>query len=132
MFGANMTRVWDKQSDYGMLKSWWEGHGWCALPAEDLPDTGYIANETAFGCLYIDIHGRFAMMEWVVTDPSAPPRLCLKSLNEVIDRLLGMAKEIGVQRVYSVLKHDKLEKLYAKHGFIKGDTQVCDMIWTGE
>ena len=127
-----MTRLWDKEADYETLKGWWEGHGWTALPVQDLPDTGFIANETAFGCLYIDIHMRFAMMEWVVTDPNAAPRACLKSLNEVIDKLLETAKDVGVVRVYSVLKHEKLEKLYAKHGFIKGDTQVCDMIWTGE
>jgi N-acetylglutamate synthase-like GNAT family acetyltransferase len=127
-----MTRVWDREADYKTLAGWWRGHGWEPLPAEDIPDTGFIANDTAFGCLYIDIHGRFAMMEWVVTDPDAPARMCLKSLNEVIDRLLGMAKEIGVKRVYSVLKHDKLAKLYEKHGFIKGDVQVQDMIWAGE
>lgn len=127
-----MTRVWDRERDYETLKSWWEGHGWPALPVEDIPDTGFIANETAFGCLYIDIHGRFAMMEWVVTDPNAPARQAVKSLNEVIGRLLYMCKEIGVTRVYSVLKHEKLEKLYQKHGFIKGDTQVCDMTWIGD
>jgi len=127
-----MTRVWNRDTDYEMLKSWWEGHGWCSLAVEEIPDTGFIANECAFGCLYIDIHGRFAMMEWVVTDPKASPRLAVKSLNEVIDRLLAMTKEIGVKRVYSVLKHEKLMKLYQKHGFIKGDTQVCDMTYIGE
>ena len=127
-----MTRVWDKDKDYDELCRWWTSHGWCALPKEDIPDTGFIANDTAFGCLYIDIHGRFAMMEWIVTNPDAAPRDCLRSLNEVIDRLLATAKEIGVTRVYSVLKHEKLEKLYQKHGFIKGDTQVCDMTWIGE
>ncbi len=127
-----MTRVWNKDQDYEMLKSWWAGHGWEAIPKEDLPDTGFIANECAFGCLYIDIHGRFAMLEWIVTDPKASPRECLKGLNEVLDRLVAMAKEIGVKRMYSVLKNVNLEKLYIKHGFIKGDTQVCDMFWVGE
>ena len=127
-----MVRVWDRDTDYETLKAWWDGHGWTPLSAEDIPDTGYIANECAFGCLYIDIHMRFAMLEWVVTDPSRPPRACLMALNEVLDKLLGTAKEVGVKRVYSVLKHEGLVKLYEKHGFVKGDTQVCDMIWAGE
>jgi N-acetylglutamate synthase-like GNAT family acetyltransferase len=126
------VRVWDREQDYDDLVRWWSGHGWDALPKEDLPDTGYIANECAYGCLYIDIHRRFAMMEWVVTDPDAPARLCLKSLNEVIDTLLSTAKNVGVKRVYSVLKHEKLAKLYEKHGFVAGDVQVQDMIWVGE
>jgi N-acetylglutamate synthase-like GNAT family acetyltransferase len=126
-----MTRVWDRDTDYEELCRWWRAHGWEPLENEDIPDTGFIANETAFGCLYIDIHGRFAMMEFVVTNPDAPARQCLRSLNEVIDKLLETATKIGVKRVYSVLKHEKLDKLYQKHGFIKGDTQVCDMIWVG-
>lgn len=124
-----MVRVWDREQDYDSLKSWWEGHGWDALPSEDIPDTGFIANECAFGCLYIDIHCRFAMLEWVVTDPDAAPRACLKGLNKVLDKLLETAKEVGVKMVYSVLKHEGLIKLYEKHGFVTGDTQVCDMIW---
>lgn len=127
-----MTRVWDRETDYEELVRWWKSHGWDALPNEDLPDTGFIANDTAFACLYIDIHGRFAMLEWLVTNPDSSARQCLKSINEVLDRCLDMCREIGVKRVYSVLKNENLEKLYQKHGFIKGDTQVCDMIWIGE
>ena len=126
------TRVWDREQDYETLKTWWKGHGWDALPCEDIPDTGFISNECAFGCLYIDIHLRFAMMEWVVTDPDAAPRMCLKSLNEVIGTLIESAQDVGVKRIYSVLKHEKLGKLYERHGFVEGDTSVKDMIWVGE
>lgn len=127
-----MVRVWDRETDYDTLKTWWEGHGWAALPAIDIPDTGFIANECAFGCLYIDIHMRFAMLEWVVTSLETNGKALVGSLNELLDKLLGTAKEVGVKRVYSVLKHKGLVKLYEKHGFVKGDTQVCDMIWVGE
>ena len=127
-----MTRVWDREQDYETLAGWWRGHGWEPLQAEDIPDTGFVANECAFGCLYIDIHCRFAMMEWVVTDPSASPRLCVKSLNEVIEKLIETAKEVGIKRVYSVLKHDKLAGLYERHGFQKGDVQIQDMLWVAD
>ncbi len=127
------VRVWNRDEDYKMLETWWIGHaGWSPIPCDDLPDTGYIANDTAFGCLYIDIHCRFAMMEWIVSRPDASGKLLVKSLNEVIERLLLTAKELGVKRVYSVLKHEGLIKLYQKHGFNQGDTSVCDMIWIGE
>lgn len=127
-----MTRVWDREQDYEMLAGWWKAHGWDALPCIDIPDTGFIANENAFACLYIDIHGRFGLLEWLVTNPDCSARESLKAINEVLDRCLETAKEVGVKRLYSVLKNENLVKLYQKHGFIKGDTQVCDMIWVGE
>lgn len=127
-----MVRVWNREQDYDTLVSWWKAHKWEALPAIDIPDTGYIANECAFGCLYIDIHLRFAMLEWVVTDPKTNGKELVASLHELMDKLLATAKEVGVKRVYSVLKHKGLIRLYQKHGFVKGDTQVCDMIWVGE
>ncbi len=128
-----MIRVWNREKDYPELCRWWKGHPpWEPIPCEDIPDTGYIANETAFGCLYIDIHCRFAMMEFILARPEAPPREIVRSLNEVIDQLISTAKEVGVKRVYSVLKHNGLIKMYQKHGFIKCDEKVCDMIWIGE
>ncbi len=59
-------------TDYPTLVKWWEGHRALAMPKEVFPQ-GWCVEETgvevAMLFLYLDVGGKFAVIEWLTTNP---------------------------------------------------------------
>ena len=93
------------ESDYPVLKTWWERRGTEAPNPVILPEIGVVAeqdrNPVACAFLYQDVSGRVAMVEWEATNPDAKTMAALRGLNMVFDFFEGFAKEYGYAVVLS-------------------------------
>lgn len=115
--------------------AWWQGHGWPGIPLQILPKLGIRAElahpETdrdpvplAAGWLYMDNSVGVAMLEWLVTDPHAPPLQTAKALAHLITFAKNEAKRLGYGIVLATCRQDSLSKLLQRHGFQVTDTGV--------
>lgn len=120
------------EKHYQLLTSWWEGHGWDAVPSQILPKLGVVgtveAKPCAAGFVYMDNSVGVAMLEWVVTDPEATPMRVYKSLKEVTEFLCHRVKELGYGVILTSCKQDSLSTFYTKAGFNKTDEGLTHFI----
>ena len=120
-------------SDYDEIASWWEAHGWSAVPKDILP-YGWIVEEggkrLCAGFLYIAGNAPVGYLEYLVSNPSNTQKESFKSIDFVLEEILKFAKYSLIQCLFCriVEKSKGLEKMYARHGFKTGDV-VRDMIW---
>lgn len=120
-------RMW-KPDDYPMLKSWWEGHGWNAVPLCILPPLGVICDDAAAGFAYMDNGGTgVAMMEWMVTDPNAGLR-GVKALHHVVTWLSQELKRMDYGAILTTCRQPALARFLEKRGFNKTDEGVIHLI----
>ena len=119
---------------YQLLAEWWKGHGWDAVPAQVLPKLGVLGTVNdkpcAAGFVYMDNSVGVAMMEWVVTDPSANPLNVYKALKEVQEYLCRRVKELGYGVILTSCKQESLAKFYQKQEFHKTDEGLTHFIKT--
>ena len=125
---ANPMRLWSAD-DYPMLQSWWEGHGWPAVPQRVLPPLGLIYADTAAGWLYMDNGGTgVAMMEWLVTNPEARPLESARALANVIELLKAEAKRMEYAFILSTCRQPALARLLNRAGFATTDTEMIHLL----
>ena len=126
---ANNLRLIDKEKDYPMLEAWWRVHGFPAVPCAILPPLGVIHNETAAAWLYMDNGGSgVAMLEWMVTDPTAKPKEAARSLMEVSRFLQSEAKRMEYHTVLTTCRQAGLARLLTRTGFIQTDSQMIHLV----
>lgn len=121
-------RMWAPE-DYPMLKKWWEGHGWPAVPQRVLPPLGVIFDNTAAGWLYMDNGGTgVAMMEWLVTNPESRPLVAVRALCHVVEHLKLQAKSFDYNIILSTCKQPALARLLNRSGFDTTDTGMIHLL----
>jgi len=127
-----MIRLFDKETDYELLTSWWKGHGWDAVPAAILPKLGVVSKEdgepVAAAFLYMDNSVGVCWMEWFVANPAASGKAVIRA-----HRLIcAFLKEEALRMDYGVMltscKQDSLVRLYERNGFQKTDSGVTHLI----
>jgi hypothetical protein len=96
------TRPWDRETDYDTLVKWWNQHEFGVVPREVLPPDGIIGTE-------------FAFMEWIVADKNANKRQLHKALKLCVDALFELAKDEGMQLVFTTTSASALQKRYIKY-----------------
>lgn len=115
--------------DYTMFKTWWEGHGWPAVPQRVLPPLGVVMGDCAAGWLYMDNGGTgVAMMEWLVTNPDAPMLIAARSLTKVIEFLKAEAKRMEYPIILSTCRQPGLARLLNRAGFQTTDTEMIHLL----
>lgn len=118
--------------DYALAASWWEDHGWTAIPKICLPDLGvtvlYDDSPVCVGFLYTS-NSAIVSMEHIVADKTASPKAIAVGLDLLIENLLSLTPKGSV--VVAWLKHQGLLKKYLKHGFMKGDTGMISVVRAG-
>jgi hypothetical protein len=115
--------------DYPMLASWWQGHGWQAVPQRVLPPLGIIYADTAAGWLYMDNGGTgVAMMEWLVTNPAAKPLDAARALRKVVAFLKDEAKRMEYPIILTTCRQPGLARLLGREGFSVSDTEMIHLI----
>jgi hypothetical protein len=114
-----LVRAWDRDKDYNTLVKWWTQWEFGTVPKECLPPDGIIVEvdgtPVCAGGLYIGEGTQFAFMEWIVTDKTAEARNVHKCLKLCIDSIMGLAKDRGIQLVYTATKEPALHKRYEKY-----------------
>lgn len=115
--------------DYPMLASWWQGHGWQAVPQRVLPPLGIIYADKAAGWLYMDNGGTgVAMMEWLVTNPEAKPLDAARALRKVVAFLKDEAKRMEYPIILTTCRQPSLARLLGREGFEVSDTEMIHLI----
>jgi hypothetical protein len=121
-------RQWTPQ-DYPMLETWWNGHGWPAVPQRVLPPLGVIYNDCAAGWLYMDNGGTgVAMMEWLVTNPDAPLLISARSLTKVVEFLKAEAARMEYPIILTTCRQEGLARLLNRAGFATTDHEMIHLL----
>jgi hypothetical protein len=127
-----ILKMFDRETDYPIVKEWWEGHGWNAVPLSVLPKLGIVANldggPVAAGWLYMDNSIGVSMMEWVVSNPAAKPKCVYRSIKAIVEFLKGQAKSFGYSVMLTTCKQESLARVYEKTGFQRTDTEMIHLI----
>lgn len=92
-------------TDYPIIKTWWERRGSSAPQKELLPITGIMAEwcgqPQACAFLYEDKGGTVAMIEWEATNPDCGPVATVKALNAIFDFFELYCQEKGQKVILS-------------------------------
>ena len=128
------TRLFTHE-DYPMLVSWWEGHGWPAVPEIALPKVGILIESLdsvlAAAWLYFETSGVVCQMEWVVTNPNNKPKDSVKALSLLLDAIDQVRAANGYKVTQTACKVPSLIRLYEKAGFVKTDEGITHMVKGG-
>jgi hypothetical protein len=127
-------KMFELETDYGTVESWWIGHGWPAVPRGVLPRLGVMAlfegSPVACGWLYMDNSIGVSMLEWMVSNPSANPRHVLKGIKAIVEFLKDQAREMNYTVMLTTCKQESLAKVYEKTGFRKTDSEMIHLVQT--
>ena len=123
------------KTDYSTLVSWWKQYqDWEKSPVPEaiLPPYGAVIEidnkPICAGFLYETKGNGCSWMEWIVADPKADKTARDESLDKLIDTILNHAKAEGYNFVFTSVMHPKLIERLDKHGFMKGDANMQNMI----
>lgn len=120
--------------DYPLFLSWWDGHGFPALPQEILPSLGMLISidgvPTAAAWCYLDSTTPLAMIEWVVTNPDAKPRTVPGAISAALEALTVTAKDLGYTTVLATCRQPSLSKVFQRQGFNVTDASMIHHITT--
>jgi hypothetical protein len=114
-------------SDYPLVSTWWAAHQWPVIPEPLLPQTGFISSDICAGFLY-RTDSQFALLEWVVADPSSAPAARDRALDELIEALIRRAGELGATVLFTSLRHPRLMERMKRHGFIESDSGMTNLV----
>lgn len=101
-------RPLDPAIDYPRLTRWWEIRKICIpLPVSLLP-RGYMAEDgpvpIAAAFLYLDVDGKWAMTEWLTTNPAvAHSRSLVEGVHALLAHMEDMAREQGCTSIISMV-----------------------------
>lgn len=122
-----------KDSDYGMVKAWWDEHKEAAPLPHMLPtESTYVYELDGIPALCVTMYllntKAFAMVDNFVGNPAIE-----KSKRQVVSRegfpfLLRRAKELGIERLFCMGHRAKLKLYYESLGFSRTLTDVDTFI----
>lgn len=120
-------RKYVSSQDYFSIAVWWNEQKWTSIPQDHLPEHGFIVEGIAAGFLY-KTDSKFALLEFVIANPSTSKEERSEALDLIIDNLLNLAKELEFKSVFSSITHPKLVNRYKEHGFTVTDENMTNLI----
>ncbi len=113
------------ETDYPTLCEWWKGHnalimpqyvfpqGWCVVAADV---------EIAMSFLYLDVGGKFAVIEWLTTNPRVSfSRTLVEAIRALIAHVEGVARAQGcVFAISFIAPNSGEERFMKKLGYVTG------------
>lgn len=118
--------------DYPMVFSWWDAHGWDAVPEPILPKFGVVAhrsgNAIAAAWLYMDNSVGVSMMEWMVANPESSARDVVAAIREIIEFLKQAAIKMDYGVMLTTCKQESLASLYERNGFQRTDSSMIHLL----
>jgi len=118
-----------------MIAKWWAAHNWPVIPRHALPKHGaVIEGEDGEGICAGFIYrtdSAIAWVEFVVSNPKVTLRKRRDALDDLVGCLKQMGKALGHNMFFVSLASRGLMKIYAKHGFVRTDKTMTNMIARG-
>jgi hypothetical protein len=125
------VQFFDPSKHYVEVASWWSKRKWPIIPPDMLSKLGIVVQKDGenicAGWLY-RTDSTVAWLEFIVANPGASGKMRYKALDLLIETLLGHAKNMGFEAVFSSLKHRGLMKKFEKAGFLPSDSGMTNMI----
>lgn len=124
-----------QKEDYTELCEWWKWHRF-TTPSLDLLDNlrfGLMVSikniNICAGFIYFTNAKAYALMEYIVSSHKVKDKkIRQEAIQFLIYSLQEMAKQNGVQVLFSSLRNPHLIKHYEECGFIKGSKNTTEMI----
>ena len=119
------VRLWDRNTDYDTVLSWWKGHG-CGkgffVPSRRLPPSGWIVEDDdgvplCISWLYYFRHAAGALMGNVVTNPEADSADRNRALDLLLLRITSEADRNNCEIIFGMTTREGFLRKAAKHGF---------------
>lgn len=119
-----MNSRYFESNNYEQLVEWWSFWRFTPPSITNLPKTGVIVNndgiDVASGFLYLT-NSDMCWIEFIVSNPNVKDKKVRENcINECINQLCHIAKEMGYRVAYTSLKNENLQKKYLSCGFIEG------------
>lgn len=131
----------DLDKDLPMLNQWWEAHKTVPVHRAFLPFGWIISScgiDVAALFLYQDVNGKFAMIEYLTTNPRmAYSRNLVDDVKQLVDHVEQVARDRGCVVITSmVVPGTGEERLYTRMGYISGGDRPhqmwCKQLYTEE
>jgi len=127
-----MVSRYFEAKDYENLLKWWKFWRFPAPSLNSLPTTGMIVNlngvDAVCGFIYLT-NSNMCWLEFIVSNPDVKNKedreMCI---NECINRLCDLAKEMGYVFVYTSLKNENLQNKYLSCGFLEASSGCKEYI----
>lgn len=107
-----------ESKDLSTVNKWLGGRKRKDIPANALPDTGFIVDDVAAGFLYLT-NSTAAWIEPVVSNPSAKPREVSRAIRDIIENIAELAKTYGVTTLFGMTTKASMVKTIKRLGFEK-------------
>jgi len=106
------------EEDYPKLLKWWAGHNALVMPAHVFPQGWCIEAggvEIAMSFLYLDVGGKFAVIEWLTTNPAvALSRSLVEAVKLLMAHIEGVARAQGCSFIISFIAPNSGEERLMK------------------
>lgn len=125
-------RQLDLDQDLPMLNKWWEAHKTVPVHRAFLPN-GWLVSSAGVAVaalfLYLDVNGKFAMIEYLTTNPAvAFSRFLVEDVKELVAFVEQKARDQGCVVITSmVVPGTGEERLYTRLGYISGGDRPHQM-----
>lgn len=117
-------RAFNYDTDFKEVCRWWKYNNFIPLNPGCLPENGLIVPGFCAGWLY-KTDSCIGILEWMVGNPDVPWEDRGYAQDLVIASLKELAKEFGMEALFTYSKHERLKKRYESHGFKKTDDNVA-------
>lgn len=122
----------EARGHYHIVSKWWNSQQWPAIPLEMLPQTGFLAvsgGKPVAACWLYKTDSHIALLEWMIGDPEAAPKLRGDAQNLLIEQATREAQELGFKALFTMSQHARLiERLRTQHGFKVTDKGMTHLI----
>ncbi len=106
------------EDDYPKLVKWWTAHKALVMPAYVFPQGWCIEAggvEIAMSFLYLDVGGKFAVIEWLTTNPSvAFSRTLVEAVKALVAHIENVARAQGCAFIISFIAPNSGEERLMK------------------
>jgi len=120
-------RAFNYDTDYKEVSRWWIAGKFVPITEGCLPENGLIVPDLCAGWLY-KTDSCIGILEWLVGNPDALWDERGYAQDLVISSLKQLAKDFGMEALFTYCKHERLMKRYEDHGFKKTDENVTNFI----
>jgi hypothetical protein len=118
---------------YPEICEWWRKRahqGWTFVPSDHLSSLGLVASidgkNLAAGWLYLT-NSRWALTEFLITNPDASPKDSIRGLKDVLRGLEVLALEYGAATLFTSVENEGLRRLLQKEGFEIGGNHMTNL-----
>lgn len=115
------------EADYTKIASWLRQRGFQVPMPDDLPEIGLVERDVAAGFLVLT-DTSCAIIDFLVSNPSANKVRVGRAINEIADGLLGHAKRAGMKRVKCNTRVASVKKLAESRGFKSAGLYECFLL----